>query len=495
MQTRFPTADGKRPRPSIPILLFGVFCLLPSLGFVVYRLAVPSDGARLSEGQDTFTTAGAVVSPYDSIDGPLREGDVVVSVAGVRMETWAQADFTGGVDRPDWKLGQIVEYEVLRDGEPLKIDVPLVRLPWTEVFSERWGALLFAFVSQVVAVFVFLQRRRDPAARALFIWALSGSHTYAWSFFLQIWDFVGGAGFWIFHGATPLLWLIYWPASTHVALVFPRPFEAVRKNQFLIPGLYLASFALFAAALGAAWLRTENILAWQNTWGAIDSLIAGLFLALAMVVIVAQYRRVRTGIERQQVRWTIFGALVSGVGGLVLWIAVPLMTGRPVIDANLLGLLALPFPVTLALAIWRHRLFDIDVIIRRTLQYSLTTLLLAGLYFIGVVLLQTVIRSLAGDPDSPLITVLTTLAIAALFNPIRRRVQEFIDRRFYRTNYNAEQILDHFAAAARDEVDLEVLSVALMGVVDETMQPRRISLWLQSLRAAPKPIRPPQSYR
>ncbi len=479
MPTQFPTADGKRPRPSIPILLFGVFCLLPSLGFVVYRLAVPSDGARLSDGQDTFTTAGAVVSPYDSIDGPLREGDVVVSVDSVRMETWAQADFTGGVDRPDWRLGQTVEYEVLRGGEPLTIDVPLVRLPWAEVFSERWGALLFAFVSQVVAVFVFLQRRRDPAARALFIWALSGSHIYAWSFFLQIWDLVGATGFWLFHGATPLLWLIYWPASTHVALVFPRPFEAVRKNRLLIPGLYLASFALFAAAAAAAWLRTENILAWQNAWGTIDALIAGLFLALAMVVIVAQYRRVRTGIERQQVRWTIFGALVSGVGGLVLWIAVPLLTGRPVIDANLLGLLSLPFPVTLALAIWRHRLFDIDVIIRRTLQYSLTTLLLAGLYFTGVVLLQTVIRSLAGDPDSPLITVLTTLAIAALFNPIRRRVQEFIDRRFYRTRYNAEQILDHFAAAARDEVDVEVLSVALMGVVDEAMQPQRISLWLQ----------------
>jgi len=254
--------------------------------------------------------------------------------------------------------------------------------------------------------------------------------------------------------------------------------KIVERSRFLIPGLYTASFALFAA--GMVWTRasTENLLAWQNTWGEIDALIAGLFLAATMAVIVVQYRRMRTGVERLQIRWTVFGALVSGVGGLVLWIAVPLLTGRAVIDANLLGLLSLPFPITLALAIWRHRLFDIDVIIRRTLQYSLTTLLLAGLYFFGVILLQTLVRSLAGDPDSPLITVLTTLGIAALFSPVRRRVQDFIDRRFYRTTYNAEQILDHFAAAARDEVDIEVLSVALMGVVDETMQPRRISLWL-----------------
>ena len=470
---------SNRLRRFDPLFFFAIFCLLPSLGFVVYRLAVPSDGARLSEGQVTFTPAGVVVSPFDSIDSPLREGDVVLAVEGVPMEVWARSDFTGGIDRPDWVFGRTLEYEVDRDGERLEIEALLIRLPWLEILSERWGVILFATISQVVAVFVFLNRRDDPAARALFIWAMSGSHTYAWSVFLQVGDIVGATGYWLFHGATPLLWLIYWPASTHLALVFPRPFAFVRRNRLVIPGLYLFSFTLFASGLAWTWVRSENILAWQNTWGSIDALIAGLFLAATMTAIVIQYRRIRTGIERQQIRWTIFGALVSGLGGLVLWIVVPLVTGRSVIDANVLGLLTVPFPITLALAIWRHSLFDIDVIIRRTLQYSLTTLLLAGLYFIGVVLLQTVIRSLAGDPDSPLITVLTTLAIAALFSPIRRRVQDFIDRRFYRTSYDAEQILARFAAAARDEVDLEVLSVALMGVVDETMQPRRISLWLK----------------
>jgi hypothetical protein len=242
--------------------------------------------------------------------------------------------------------------------------------------------------------------------------------------------------------------------------------------------MYMASFALFAAALVITRLRAVNILSWHATWGPIDSLIAGIFLLATMLAIVLQYRRVRTNEERQQIRLAILGALLGGAGGLVLWIVYPLVTGTNAIDANLLGLMAIAFPLSLALAIWRHRLFDIDVIIRRTLQYSLTTLLLAGLYFFGVILLQTLVRSLAGDPDSPLITVLTTLGIAALFSPVRRRIQDFIDRRFYRTTYNAEQILDHFAAAARDEVDIEVLSVALMGVVDETMQPRRISLWL-----------------
>ncbi|HUF37471.1 MAG TPA: hypothetical protein VMN57_03020 [Anaerolineales bacterium] len=461
-----------------PLFFFAIFCLLPPVGYVIHRLAAPSDGARLSETRNTFTAEGAVVSPYDSVAGPLREGDVIVSVAEVPVETWARAVFTGGLSRPDLAIGRTVDYEILRGDERLAIDVPLVRLPWQEILAERWGALLFVFVSQAVAAFVFLNRRNDPAARALFIWAMSGSHIYAWSVFLQVGDLLPGGGFWLFHASTPLLWLIYWPASTHVALVFPRPLPIIARRRLLVPGLYAASFTLFAT--GAAWAlyRTRNILAWQNALGEVETAIAGLFLVVTMVFIVLQHRRTRSGVERQQIRWAIFGALISGVGGLILWIAIPLLAGRSVINANFMGLLVLPFPLSLALAIWRHRLFDIDLIIRRTLQYSLTTLLLAGLYFAGVILLQNLVRSLAGDPDAPLITVLTTLGIAALFNPLRRRVQEFIDRRFFRTSYNAEQILDHFAAAARDEVDLEVLSVALMGVVDETMQPQRISLWL-----------------
>jgi hypothetical protein len=136
------------------------------------------------------------------------------------------------------------------------------------------------------------------------------------------------------------------------------------------------------------------------------------------------------------------------------------------------------FPIAIAIAIPRHRLYDINLIIRRTLQYALDTGLLAMVYFGGIVIQQGLVGSLTGDVRSPVITVVITLAIAAIFNPLRRRVQEFIDRRFYRRKYDAERSLARFAAAARDEVDLGRLSQALLGVVGETMQPERASLWL-----------------
>jgi hypothetical protein len=177
-------------------------------------------------------------------------------------------------------------------------------------------------------------------------------------------------------------------------------------------------------------------------------------------------------------RWVVYGAAVSGGGGLLLWIVLPSILGRSILNANTLGLLVLPFPISLAIAIWRHQLFDIDLIIRRTLIYTILTTLLALVYFGSVLLLQTLFSAVT-DQQSPLIIVLSTLAIAALFNPLRGRVQDFIDRRFYRAKYDAERTLARFAETAREELNLEQLSEALLAVVEETMQPERVSLWLQ----------------
>ena len=142
-------------------------------------------------------------------------------------------------------------------------------------------------------------------------------------------------------------------------------------------------------------------------------------------------------------------------------------------------LLTIALPVTMAIAIQRYRLWDIGLIIRRTLQYAILTGLLVLIYFGSVVLLQNLVENLTGE-QSPIVIVISTLAIAALFNPLRIRTQSFIDRRFFRKKYDAEQTLARFVEVARDEVDVEKLTAVLLGVVDETMQPEHVELRIKN---------------
>jgi len=248
------------------------------------------------------------------------------------------------------------------------------------------------------------------------------------------------------------------------------------------------SISLFIFELFSSYYEQPQIPDWWEELGPPILLFIVLFAGILQIY---RYRRESTQTERQQTKWLLLGLLLL-ITGFPVWFTifggiVEISPGQPRLIASLGGwvtnmLFVIALPITMAIAISRYRLWDFDLVIRRTLQYALVTGILALTYFGGIVILQGILGPLTGSANSPVVTVITTLGIAALFNPLRTRVQEFIDRRFYRAKYDAEQTLAAFAKTARDEVDMEKLTGALLGVVDETMQPEQASVWLKNTR-------------
>jgi hypothetical protein len=334
-------------------------------------------------------------------------------------------------------------------------------------------------VSFLLAVLLFWRKAYDVMALSL-------------SFFLLAYSFVVA-------GPIEVLVDIYGlpndivDISTTFLLTVPlMAFAFLFPNGRFVPGW--TRWVLVAAIIAFLLLFTTPNEQWFTASSFVPIFVTVIFTIIQILGIYAQvyrYRNVSSYSEKQQTKWVLFGFwlfLSSLILAAVMAELIPTdsLSGesRAVwasLNTIIWWLSFCILPVTIFIAIQRQSLWDIDLIIRKTLVYGAITLLLALMYFGSVVLLQQAFRALTGQ-DSPVAIVISTLVIAALFNPLRMRVQETIDRRFYRRKYDAQHALAEFAATARDEVELEQLTQQLLSVVQESMQPEHVNLWLRPAR-------------
>jgi hypothetical protein len=294
-----------------------------------------------------------------------------------------------------------------------------------------------------------------------------------------------------FDGAYGIRWLTPWtfgPSLTLGAVLLILLFP----DGKLPTSIALANLQLVRLWQAVVWLAISGaalVSFWWLTWpeGALGAVVRfigslgfGALLFGCVGTVVSAFLRWDSAQdeERQQLKWFAYGAALF-LSAILFLLAAPEQTSGwvvfPVIMTGLLGI-----PVAVGIAILRHHLYDIDVVINRTLVYGALSILLALIYFGGVAATHTLLRVLTGQEEQPqLAIVVSTLVIAALFTPLRRRIQSFIDRSFYRKKYDARKTLEAFSAKLRNDSDLDALSDDLVGVVRETMQPAHVSLWLR----------------
>ncbi len=272
--------------------------------------------------------------------------------------------------------------------------------------------------------------------------------------------------------------------ATFLLLLFPtgRPLSPRWRWVVWCAGLGIAGF-LAAELMKPGPL--EDFPGVDNPFGVdgpVVELAAGLFalmvifaVAASPVSLVLRLRR-SSGLQRQQIKWLVWAGAVAGVTVLIGSTAGYDYAGETVSNVAILTSVMM-LPLATGIAILRYRLFDIDVVINRTLVYTALTVTLAAAYLASVLLLQLVLGALTSD--SGIAVAGSTLAVAALFRPARERIQAVVDRRFYRRRYDAQQTLEAFSARLRDQVDLGTLNGELSAVVSETLQPAHVSLWLR----------------
>jgi hypothetical protein len=378
---------------------------------------------------------------------------------------------------------------------PLYLSIPAARTSGiTDVPDTVAGVLFTAVVLSFCTVGALIATRR-PQNTVGWIMLVAGFALAANVLASGYVDFSAAQPEGRLPGTQWVAWFAQWiwvpgiaPALTFLLLLFPDGRLPSRRWRFVG---WLAVAAMVTLGLGMAFTpgpladypEVRNPLGLAPLEGSpLEEGGVGWLLLPASVVLsassmVVRFRRA-AGEERHQIKWLALAAAFAAVG----WVAITFTyTTELMVAGQLLQILSmLGIPLAVGIAVLRYRLYDIDLVINRTLVYGALTILLTALYFGGVATTQAIFRTLTGHEEQPqLAIVVSTLLIAALFTPLRRRIQGFIDRRFYRRKYDARKTLAAFSAQLRDETDLDALSDDLVGVVRETMQPAHVSLWLR----------------
>lgn len=480
MDSQRPTYSWYLDRNSLVFLALILLLILINFGQLAYRLFQPTDGwtIKIDPAANRFDR-NILGEP-----SPIQSGDKILSIVGYPYANYLTGRSNFLDLRPaNWLMGGTVTYQVQRDGKEINLTVPLYSWRIVPILKELINPfVLLGFLILSLGFLSFFKSPKEWGARFLLLFSVSFFTTMLSQVVNQTVDTLLPTYLLSsFFSFANIVFLMF-PSFFLLSVSFPKP------KQFVSRWPWPVILAVYGISPGLAVITGNAGLGW---------IMVIVFALLSLAAVIHSAFTIKDPVGRLQVRWAVSGVVIGAMAMILNNILAIVFVDRPV-SGNILHFLAnlilslafLAFFLGFAIAILRYRLWEIDVIIRRTLVYGALTLTLAGIYFGGVVLLQDLFQAITRQNQSPLALVVSTLVIVALFTPLRRRIQIDIDRRFYRQKYDADKMLRSFANTVRNEVDLEKLSAQLLLVVGDTLQPESLSLWvIQTPEKGDRPLR------
>ncbi|HYH91586.1 MAG TPA: histidine kinase [Candidatus Saccharimonadales bacterium] len=413
--------DGVLRRRLTWVVLVGA--LAAGLLAVALRVSGPSDGARVGFYAGAWSADGVRIDPIDAPAAGLQAGDLVESVAERSLETWVQIALDPGAPRPAGGA----PYGIERDGASIDVDIAWTTPAVGATLAAGWSVALLSVATAGLAAWVFRRRPDTPAATALVLAAcgIAGS-SVPWFLGITVSDLVLGVPFVVHALVTGPLYMLLWPAAVHLALSFPMPADVTRRHPRLIPAIYALAFGAYGALTIAFAAASPTMLEWIGTWPLAQLVVVVPALAAAATIFTVRYARTTDPADRARRRLATIGIVGSAALGLVLFMVPALLTGRPLLPEAAIGLISLPVPATLALAIVHDRLFDIEVATRRTIVYGGLTLGVLVAYLVAVAGL-----TIAIGPQEYAVSLLATGVAALVALPLRDGLQRGVDRLLY----------------------------------------------------------------
>ncbi len=397
-----------------------VVAVLMSIGLTIARIAAPSSGTVIAAGP--FEPDGFGVVTLSDVTTPLRDGDVVVAIGGRPITEWF--DRSAG-PLPAVAIGDVVRFDVRRDGQLVALDVPLVALPSASILLGAWGTLAFVLGMFALGVVVFGLRPSVPAAGALLLAGVGAAgSTVPFLLGQDPLDAVSGLLAPILLG-TSAVYLLLWAGLIDFTLVYPRSVAGIVRRPALRLVPYFAMFVGFAAAVGVSLAVSPDRFAWVGTWGSLTLLPTIAAFTATPVIIALRWRRADAE-ERRLLRGfaMVVGLIIAT--DLVVWVVPESLGAAPLLPWTIAAMTGLPFPIVVATSILRHRAFDLDVVIRRSVVY--------GGLSAAVVVAYAVTASVLGATlgTSQFATSLLATGVAALVAlPLRDVLQRAATRLVY----------------------------------------------------------------